>query len=91
MSTIHSIKAVPAGGQLARSEQLAWKIAEVAAGAKDVPLDADVKDMVINRIIDNAAIALAGLFFKIFPLWFPPVLMLTTIGMFFVFSKKVKD
>jgi len=58
--TIHVVKAVGAGGQLAREDQLAWKIAAVATRASEVVLGADVKDMVINRIIDNAAIALAA-------------------------------
>lgn len=61
MASIHTIKAVGKGGQLERNDQLAWKIAEVAARAKYVTLDDDVKDMVINRIIDNAAIALAAI------------------------------
>lgn len=61
MAVIHSVKAVGAGGQLPREEQLAWKIAEVAAKARDVRLDDDARDMVINRIIDNGAIALAAI------------------------------
>jgi 2-methylcitrate dehydratase len=44
---------------LAREDQLAWKIAEVAAERIE-PTDA-VADMVINRIIDNAAVATASL------------------------------
>lgn len=44
---------------LPRHEQLAWKIAEVAT-EKLQPTDA-VTDMVINRIIDNAAVAIASL------------------------------
>jgi 2-methylcitrate dehydratase len=61
MKKIYIVKAVDAGGQLPREDQLAWKIAEVAARAHEVALDKDVKDMVINRIIDNAAIALAAI------------------------------
>ncbi|MCL1869376.1 MAG: MmgE/PrpD family protein [Promicromonosporaceae bacterium] len=44
---------------LRREEQLAWRIAEVAAERLD-PAD-DVVDMVINRVIDNAAVATASL------------------------------
>jgi hypothetical protein len=42
----------------AREDQLAWKIAEVAADP--VAVDADVTDMIINRIIDNASVAAAS-------------------------------
>jgi 2-methylcitrate dehydratase len=44
---------------LAREDQLAWKIAEVASESIE-PTDA-VADMVINRVIDNAAVAAASL------------------------------
>ncbi|HEY1824443.1 MAG TPA: MmgE/PrpD family protein [Acidimicrobiales bacterium] len=44
---------------LARKEQLAWRIAEVASDPVEV--DAEVEEMVGNRIIDNAAVALASL------------------------------
>ncbi|WP_165064929.1 MmgE/PrpD family protein [Marisediminicola senii] len=44
---------------LAREHQLAWKIAEVAADP--VAVTDEVVDMVINRIIDNAAVAVASL------------------------------
>ena len=44
---------------LARQDQLAWKIAEVAVDPVEV--DAEVADMVINRVIDNAAVAAASL------------------------------
>ncbi len=44
---------------LAREEQLAWRIAEVASDPVEV--DADVEEMVGNRIIDNTAVALASL------------------------------
>jgi 2-methylcitrate dehydratase len=47
------------GQSLERSEQLAWRIAEVAAD--QVPVLPQVRDMVINRIIDNAAVAAAAL------------------------------
>jgi 2-methylcitrate dehydratase len=38
---------------------LAWAIAEVAS--EHVPVDADVQEMIINRVIDNAAVAAASL------------------------------
>jgi 2-methylcitrate dehydratase len=44
---------------LPREEQLAWRIAEVASDPVEV--DAEVEEMVGNRIIDNAAVALASL------------------------------
>lgn len=58
---IHVVKAEKKSGDLKREDQLAWKIAEMAAAAKNVPLDDDVKDMIINRVIDDAAIALAAI------------------------------
>ena len=44
---------------LAREDQLAWKLAEVASERIE-PMDA-VVDMVINRVIDNASVAAASL------------------------------
>ena len=41
-----------------RTEHLAWKIAEIAADPVDVP--AEVEAMVVNRIIDNAAVSAAS-------------------------------
>ncbi|MEM9168972.1 MAG: MmgE/PrpD family protein [Pseudomonadota bacterium] len=55
----HEVRAHPSKDLLAREEQLAWKIAEVAADPVDV--DADTTDMIVNRIIDNAAVAIASL------------------------------
>ncbi len=54
----HIVKVHPEADRLPREEQLAWKIASVAAD--DTPVDDDVKDMVINRIIDNASVAMAS-------------------------------
>jgi 2-methylcitrate dehydratase len=42
-----------------REELLAWKLAAVAVD--DVPLDTDVIGMVVNRVIDNSGVAVAGL------------------------------
>jgi len=44
---------------LAKEDQLAWKIAQLAAD--QAPVDDDVTDMVVNRVIDNAAVAAASL------------------------------
>ena len=56
---LHDVKVHPSKENLGREDQLAWKIAEVAADP--VAVDRDVTDMVINRIIDNAAVAIASL------------------------------
>jgi 2-methylcitrate dehydratase len=55
----HTVRTYKSAEKLAREEQLAWKIAAVAAD--DVPLDADVVEMIGNRIVDNAAVAAASL------------------------------
>ncbi|WP_374191679.1 MmgE/PrpD family protein [Herbiconiux sp. SYSU D00978] len=44
---------------LPREEQLAWKIAEVATDP--VGVEDDVAEMIVNRVIDNAAVAVASL------------------------------
>jgi 2-methylcitrate dehydratase len=44
---------------LPREQQLAWKIAEVAADPVEV--SPEVTEMIINRVIDNAAVATASL------------------------------
>ena len=44
---------------LAREDQLAWKLAGVAVD--DVEVSDEVTEMVINRVIDNAAVAAASL------------------------------
>ena len=55
----HTVRVWPSAEQHAREEELAWKLAQVAADA--VPLDDDVAAMIGNRIIDNAAVAMASL------------------------------
>jgi len=55
----HNVHASPSKDGLPRSEQLAWKMAAVAADPVEV--DQDVAEMIINRIIDNASVALASL------------------------------
>ena len=41
-----------------RERQLAWMIAELAADS--APVDQDVGEMIVNRIIDNGAVASAA-------------------------------
>ena len=56
---LHDVKVHPSRSALPREDQLAWKIAAVAADR--VPVERDVAAMVVNRIIDNAAVALAAI------------------------------
>ncbi|RFB01581.1 MmgE/PrpD family protein [Parvularcula marina] len=56
---IVDVRAHPSKDQLPREDQLAWKMAEVAADSVEV--DAETTDMIINRIIDNASVAIASL------------------------------
>jgi 2-methylcitrate dehydratase len=55
----HKVRTYNSAENLAREDQLAWKIASIAAD--NVALDADVVEMIGNRIIDNAAVAAASL------------------------------
>ena len=55
----HPVRVHERGQSLERSEQLAWKIAAVAADR--VAIEPQVREMVINRIIDNAAVAAASI------------------------------
>ncbi len=55
----HTVRVFPSKEKLPKEEQLAWKIA--GAAADPVPVDSDVAGMVINRVIDNAGVALAAL------------------------------
>jgi 2-methylcitrate dehydratase len=54
----HEVRVYPSSFSLPQQEQLAWKIAEVAAD--QAPIDDDVAEMAINRVIDNAAVAIAA-------------------------------
>jgi 2-methylcitrate dehydratase len=56
---LHPVRTYKSDEPLPREQQLAWKIAEVAADR--VAVTPEVADMVINRIIDNAAVAAASL------------------------------
>ncbi|MDH6235544.1 MmgE/PrpD family protein [Cryobacterium sp. CG_9.6] len=55
----HDIRVHRSDENLPRGEQLAWKMAQVATDP--VPITPEVTEMVINRIIDNAAVAAASL------------------------------
>jgi 2-methylcitrate dehydratase len=54
----HTVRTYKSAEPLARADQLAWKIAEVASDA--VAVEADVVEMIGNRIIDNASVAAAS-------------------------------
>ncbi len=54
----HLVRVYPSKEKLARENQLAWKIAEIASD--NAAIKSDVTDMVINRIIDNASVAIAS-------------------------------
>src|SRR6266436_3728947 len=56
---IHPVKVHPSKERFPREEQLAWKIASVAADV--VPVQPDVTEIIINRIIDNAGVAIAAI------------------------------
>ncbi len=59
MTVTHHVRVFPSSEELPREQQLAWKIAEVAADP--VAVEPAVVDMIINRIIDNASVAAASL------------------------------
>jgi 2-methylcitrate dehydratase len=56
---LHSVRMHKSAENLPRQQQLAWKIAAVAADP--APIEAAVAEMIGNRIIDNAAVAAAAL------------------------------
>ena len=55
---LHEVRVHPSKAALPREEQLAWKIAAVAADR--VAVERDVTAMIVNRMIDNAAVAIAA-------------------------------
>src|SRR5260221_11268091 len=55
----HDVKVHASASALAREDQLAWKLAAVAADP--VPLEPAVREMIVNRIIDNAGVAIAAI------------------------------
>lgn len=54
----HLVRVYPSKEHLPKEDQLAWKIAQMATD--DVAIGIEVEEMVINRIIDNAAVAIAS-------------------------------
>lgn len=56
---LHEVRAYRSSEAPPREEQLAWKIAVVAADP--VPVEAEAIEMIGNRVIDNAAVAAASL------------------------------
>ncbi|GCE39112.1 2-methylcitrate dehydratase [Rhodococcus wratislaviensis] len=55
----HLVRTHRSAEDFPRDEHLAWKIAEVATDPAPVP--AETAEMIVNRIIDNAAVAAASL------------------------------
>ena len=53
-----TVKVHPSKANLKKKDQLAWKIAEIASDKAKINKDAI--EMVINRIIDNASVAIAS-------------------------------
>jgi 2-methylcitrate dehydratase len=56
---LHKVKVYPSKFSLPKKKQLAWKIAEIASD--NAKLNRNAVEMVINRIIDNASVAIASL------------------------------
>ena len=54
----HTVRTRRSAEDFPRSEHLAWRIAEVATDPVTVP--ADTGEMIVNRLIDNAAVAVAS-------------------------------
>lgn len=54
----HLVRTHRSAEEFKKTEHLAFKVAEVAADA--VAVDADVEEMIVNRIIDNAAVSAAS-------------------------------
>ncbi len=55
----HILKVYPSKSKLPKTEQLAWKFAELATDT--VAVEPKVMEMIENRIIDNASVALAAI------------------------------
>jgi len=56
---LHNVRTYTSAERLDRADQLAWKIAAVAADP--VAVEDDVAEMIGNRIIDNSAVAAASI------------------------------
>src|SRR5689334_13135213 len=57
--TTHTVKVYPSKIPLPKADQLAWKIASVAADK--APVLPEVAEMAVNRIIDNTSVAIAAI------------------------------
>ncbi|MFD7914516.1 MmgE/PrpD family protein [Streptomyces sp. NPDC059752] len=58
----HQVRVHPSADRLPREEQLAWKLAVVATGTQDAPdLDPGAAGTAVDRIVDNASVAVASL------------------------------
>ena len=55
---LHDVQVHPEKDRLPKQDQLAWKLAAVASD--EVAVAPEVAEMVINRVIDNAAVAVAS-------------------------------
>jgi 2-methylcitrate dehydratase len=55
----HTLRVYPSRDRLPRERQLAWALAGVACDPVDVPSES--AEMIANRVIDNASVALAAL------------------------------
>ncbi|MGY9064074.1 MmgE/PrpD family protein [Streptomyces sp. CAS3] len=55
----HHVRVHPSADRLPREEQLAWKLATVATGTEELAPDSAA--MAVNRVIDNASVAVASL------------------------------
>ncbi|MFF3073269.1 MmgE/PrpD family protein [Kitasatospora sp. NPDC057936] len=55
----HHVRVHPSADRLPREEQLAWRLAAVATGTEE--LDPGSAAMAVNRVIDNASVAVASL------------------------------
>jgi 2-methylcitrate dehydratase len=56
---LYDVRVYPSKANLRREDQLAWKIAGVAADRVAVPRE--TTEMIVNRVIDNAAVAIAAI------------------------------
>ncbi|MEW2517007.1 MmgE/PrpD family protein [Actinacidiphila alni] len=58
----HQVRVHPSADRLPREDQLAWKLAAVATGTQEAAgLDPEAAAMAVNRVIDNASVAMASL------------------------------
>jgi 2-methylcitrate dehydratase len=55
----HTVRVFRSSEKIAREDQLAWKLAALASD--EAPLDPEAVEMVTNRLIDNAAVAIAAI------------------------------